>query len=275
MIKAPHFCFHAQSLTTAFLPVFSACILVYDYILTFNSEVTLIWGEPWKLLKILFLLSRYLPFADTTVFFLYDSASSQSECRALTIGLGILSAVGACIIEYIFAVRTWAMWGFDRKVGMVLVTTYLACWLPSVVTAVLFVCGVKYLPPTPLVHGCNEASENSKLLLAGYGMVIVYWLVLIVLMVAKGGSPCLVILNMIATTWPDERVTFLFYFLRVMQSVLTNHLLFHLRRYGRKTVRWDLDEVTGGTRPPVGSLVFGHELETRDAGERTRNATNT
>ncbi|KZP25113.1 hypothetical protein FIBSPDRAFT_820999 [Athelia psychrophila] len=55
-----------------YFDVFSACVLVYDYILTFNSEVTLIWGEPWKLLKVLFLLSRYLPFADTTLFFLCE-----------------------------------------------------------------------------------------------------------------------------------------------------------------------------------------------------------
>ncbi|KZP22704.1 hypothetical protein FIBSPDRAFT_470953 [Athelia psychrophila] len=209
-----------------YFDVFSACILVYDYILTFSSEMTLIWGEPWKSLKVLFLLSRYLPFADTAVLFLYDSASSPSECRALTLGLGTLFAIGLCMTEYIFAVRTWAMWGCDRKVGMVLVTLYLASWLPSFVIIVLFVSGVKYLPPTPLVHGCNEASANSMLLLAHSGIVIIYWLVLIVLMVAKGGSPwnslfredlfnilyrdgllyccflCgLVILNMIATTW--------------------------------------------------------------------------
>ncbi|KZP19209.1 hypothetical protein FIBSPDRAFT_892990 [Athelia psychrophila] len=253
----------------------NACFLVYDYILTFDSEVTLIWGEPWKSLKVLFLLSRYLPFADTVVLFLYHSASSQSECRALKFGLIMLSAIGICITEYIFAVRTWAMWGFDRNVGIVLVITCLACWLPNVVVALFFGRGTKYFPPTPLVQGCNEASANSPLFLAVSGMLIVYWLVLIGLMVVKGGSPCVVILNMIATTWPHERVNLLFYFQRVMHSVLTNHLLFHIRRYGRKTVRWDLHEVTGGTRPPVGSLVFEHELETRVAGERTRNATNT
>ncbi|KZP03451.1 hypothetical protein FIBSPDRAFT_1055280 [Athelia psychrophila] len=55
-----------------YFDVFSACVLVYDYILTFNSEVTLIWGEPWKSLKVLFLLSRYLPFADTAVLFLCE-----------------------------------------------------------------------------------------------------------------------------------------------------------------------------------------------------------
>ncbi|KZP25083.1 hypothetical protein FIBSPDRAFT_929384 [Athelia psychrophila] len=167
-----------------YFDVFSACILVYDYILTFNSEVTLIWGEPWKSLKVLFLLSRYLPFADTILFFLYYSASSQSECRALTLGLG-----SACIIEYIFAVRTWTMWGFDRKVGVVLVTTYLASWLPSIVIIVLSMGRAKYLPPTPLAYGCNEASASSMLLHVVSGMLIVYWLVLIGLMVAKGGSP--------------------------------------------------------------------------------------
>ncbi|KZP11735.1 hypothetical protein FIBSPDRAFT_962011 [Athelia psychrophila] len=178
---------HAQN--TVYFDVSNACFLVYDYILTFDSEVTLIWGEPWKSLKVLFLLSRYLPFADTVVLFLYHSASSQSECRALKFGLIMLSAIGICITEYIFAVRTWAMWGFDRNVGIVLVITCLACWLPNVVVALFFGRGTKYFPPTPLVQGCNEASANSPLFLAVSGMLIVYWLVLIGLMVVKGGSP--------------------------------------------------------------------------------------
>ncbi|KZP22720.1 hypothetical protein FIBSPDRAFT_1043319 [Athelia psychrophila] len=102
----------------------------------------------------------------------------------------VLFVIGTCTTEYIFAVRTWAMWGFDRKVGMVLVTTYLACWLPNVFVALFFGHGAKsYLPPTPLVYGCNEASASSALLHAVSGMLIVYWLVLIGLMVAKGGSP--------------------------------------------------------------------------------------
>ncbi|KZP31925.1 hypothetical protein FIBSPDRAFT_882815 [Athelia psychrophila] len=162
---------------------------IYDYILTFNSEVSLIWGEPWKSLKILFLLSRYLPFADTTLIFLNHSVSSQSECSALGLAMGLLFSVGSCITEYIFAVRTWAMWEFDRKVGMVLATMYLATWLPDIVVVVIFKRGAKYLPPNPVAHGCNEAWADSTIFLGQSGVLIIYWLILIGLMVVKGGSP--------------------------------------------------------------------------------------
>ncbi|KZP31924.1 hypothetical protein FIBSPDRAFT_1023526 [Athelia psychrophila] len=235
--------------------------MIYDYILTFNSEVSLIWGEPWKSLKILFLLSRYLPFADTILIF-------------LGLAMGLLFSAGSCITEYIFAVRTWAMWEFDRKIGTVLATMYLATWLPDIVVAVLFTRGAKYLPPNPVAPGCNEASADSTIFLGQSGVLTVYWLILIGLMVAKGGSPCLGILNMIATIWPHERVNLLYYFQRVMHSVLTNHLLFNIRRYGRKTVKRDLGEVTSGSRPPVGSLVFEHELQTWVAGQLTSDTTN-
>ncbi|KZP31934.1 hypothetical protein FIBSPDRAFT_944550 [Athelia psychrophila] len=277
---------------TAYFDVFSACVLIYDYILTFHLEVNLIWGEPWKSLKILFLLSRYLPFADTTIIFLSfnHSPSSQNGCRVLGLTMGLLFSAGSCITEYIFAVRTWAMWGFDRKIGAVLVTMYLATWVPDIVVTVFYEREAKYLPPTTVAQGCNEASANATLFLGQSGALIVYWLILIGLMVAKGGSPwkplfrdslfnvlyrdALVILNMIATTWPHARINLLYFFQRVMHSVLTNHLLFNLRRYGRKTARWDLGEVTSGSRPPFGSLVFEHELQTWVGGQSTGDETN-
>ncbi|KAF7974356.1 hypothetical protein HWV62_12308 [Athelia sp. TMB] len=258
--------------------VFSACVLVYDYFLTFDSEVTLIWGEPWKTLKILFLLSRYLPFVDTVLVFLdHFLLSSQNGCSALSTAEGLMFAIGSCITEYIFAVRTWAMWGFDRKVGVCLLVLYIGTWLPDIVITILFGRSIEYLPPNPVAHGCNEASGNVTIVFAQSGVLIAYWITLIGFMVAKGGSPLkplfkeglfnilyrdgLVVLNMIAITWP-----------RVMHSVLTNHLLFHIRRYGRQTVQWDGNDVF---TPAMESLVFEHELETwspRERPEATSNA---
>lgn len=34
----------------------------YDYLLTFEQEVSLIWPSPWNVVKILFLTTRYTPF---------------------------------------------------------------------------------------------------------------------------------------------------------------------------------------------------------------------
>ena len=37
---------------------------VYDYFLTLPDEVSLIWAAPWTPMKVLFLLTRYIPFID-------------------------------------------------------------------------------------------------------------------------------------------------------------------------------------------------------------------
>lgn len=39
-------------------------IQAYDYGITFDSELSLIWAAPWSLVKALFLLTRYLPFVE-------------------------------------------------------------------------------------------------------------------------------------------------------------------------------------------------------------------
>lgn len=35
---------------------------IYDYFLTLDSEISLIWGKEWNTLHVLFLVNRYLPF---------------------------------------------------------------------------------------------------------------------------------------------------------------------------------------------------------------------
>jgi hypothetical protein len=40
---------------------------VYDYLLTFEDEVEFMWEGRWNVLKIVFFLNRYLPFADCVV----------------------------------------------------------------------------------------------------------------------------------------------------------------------------------------------------------------
>ena len=39
-------------------------IQVYDYVLTIESEVKLVWYAQWNLTKLLFLVSRYSAFVD-------------------------------------------------------------------------------------------------------------------------------------------------------------------------------------------------------------------
>lgn len=47
--------------------VAATAILIFDYLITFNSELTLIWPTPLTYTKVLFLLTRYLPFIEIVV----------------------------------------------------------------------------------------------------------------------------------------------------------------------------------------------------------------
>ena len=42
----------------------------WDYILTFEMEVNLVWKSKWNFVKGLYLFQRYLPFIGTVWFFL-------------------------------------------------------------------------------------------------------------------------------------------------------------------------------------------------------------
>ncbi|KIJ11468.1 hypothetical protein PAXINDRAFT_34215, partial [Paxillus involutus ATCC 200175] len=60
---------------------------LFDYCLTFSSEVHHVWGRKWDITRIVFTISRYLPF--------------------------IASAMTCYVI---LVLRTYALWGHSRRV---------------------------------------------------------------------------------------------------------------------------------------------------------------
>ena len=51
--------------------VAAATVFVWDYILTFQMEVDLVWKSKWNFMKGVYFLQRYLPFIDTALLSLY------------------------------------------------------------------------------------------------------------------------------------------------------------------------------------------------------------
>jgi hypothetical protein len=54
-----------------FFVVLAATAFVYDFLLTFATEVEQIWMAPWTPLKVVYLLQRYSPFIDTVFLTIY------------------------------------------------------------------------------------------------------------------------------------------------------------------------------------------------------------
>ncbi|KAG9087643.1 hypothetical protein FS749_002768 [Ceratobasidium sp. UAMH 11750] len=86
-----------------YLMVATFTLFIYDMILTFRSEVRLIWGSRWTLVRVLFTLVRYF----TPCFLL-----CEVEIKLLAAVAMFCNSVALCIL----GLRVWAIW--DQKLWM-------------------------------------------------------------------------------------------------------------------------------------------------------------
>lgn len=63
--------------------VASVALFIYDYFITQGLEIELVWSAPWNPLKVMYLIQRYLPFADT-VFLVVCMWEAPCCCPYLT-----------------------------------------------------------------------------------------------------------------------------------------------------------------------------------------------
>jgi len=106
------------SVVEHYLSAASAAVLVFDYLLTLDQEVDLIWKRPRSGLTILFFITRYLPFVDTVGVLIYNFATVLTA-RICTISYELqatLFVVGVCTAECILLTRTAAVWGNSKPI---------------------------------------------------------------------------------------------------------------------------------------------------------------
>lgn len=53
---------HGWRIQEGTLAIASLAVLLFDFIITFDSEVHWTWGRGWGIMRIIFILSRYVPF---------------------------------------------------------------------------------------------------------------------------------------------------------------------------------------------------------------------
>ncbi|GJJ06662.1 hypothetical protein Clacol_000857 [Clathrus columnatus] len=97
--------------------------VVYDYLLTMNQEVTLIWPTAWNLAKVLFLINRYVPFIGGLLLIYINIAAldlSFDAYSTLHETAGALIFIGLLFAEAIVLFRTWALFGCNPRVGLAL-----------------------------------------------------------------------------------------------------------------------------------------------------------
>ncbi|KAF8131255.1 hypothetical protein K438DRAFT_1885860 [Mycena galopus ATCC 62051] len=249
-----------RALTLNYTQVSSAAILVFDYALTLNLEVSLIWGSKWSLPKVLFLVSRYSPVFDMPL-----------ACSRLNAAISWGTAFGISGAQAILLVRTYALSGCRRSVGIVF-TSIWAVGLSATIVLVVFYDRRTVYTPSPFqgISGCYRAASSTTVLVIIFimafvneTMIMAYTLYLGIIKYRDVRTPLVVTLYRDGITYyvclcvvsfwnvfmilngrvfPKEALAqVLNTFLRVMHSVLSTRVLLHIRDVERKRFAEDND----------------------------------
>ncbi|KAG1867640.1 hypothetical protein C8R48DRAFT_772126 [Suillus tomentosus] len=149
---------------------------LFDYCLTFDSEVRWTWGRKWGIVRIAFVISRYIPIV-TIVMYLYyilESGGIQNPGMYIAIN-GTLSTVNAAAADVMLVVRAQAFcrWGVRTLIAITLLIT-------AIITVALTIIYVVTSKP-----GDAYVYEGEEYVSIAYGLGMVYQLLLMSLILHK------------------------------------------------------------------------------------------
>lgn len=250
----------------------SIVLLVYDYMLTLDSELLLIWASRWNLVKALFLLVRYMPFIDMALltFYLTRNGTAHTAACGITFQTSAwLFAVGTSVAEILLTIRTWACWDKAQWLTIGLPIFFLVNWAIVYVFLGLFIRSVEFIRPPRYANpaGCFHVGANP-IFVACWAAIMVYHAGLLLLMGIRGFSTLngmrketlskvvyrdgliyyfllfgLSLGNLVIIVCLPYRYVNLFTTLeRVMYSVLTCRAILHIRKQNMfETTSWSFD----------------------------------
>ncbi|KAG2065407.1 hypothetical protein BDR04DRAFT_1083222 [Suillus decipiens] len=120
----------------------SLAVLVFDYCVTFPEEVRWTWFKPWDITRVIFIVSRYLPFAGAGMT-AYDALRVSNQCASTVEGY-IIHVVCIVAAEALLVIRTWAFWQKSRRL-LIGLSVYAALSIAAAMAA--------DLSPTMLIPG--------------------------------------------------------------------------------------------------------------------------
>ncbi|KAG2144541.1 hypothetical protein DEU56DRAFT_790213 [Suillus clintonianus] len=246
-----------------YMKVAGLTILIYDYLVTMDKEVRLMWGSKWGIARVLFCISRYLPFVASAIYHCYlfavlSALSDYDQCFPLYDAAMWLNAISICAAKGLLILRTYAMWKCNRKI------LYGLLAFVGILLTVAFVLEVKaglllsYGPPPSFGGpGCYPTKSTDVLYVFYLTLVITEFVILVLVLIqarvysqqmtgpASGLLKslyrdsifyivCLLLISIanvvVMSTIPPRYNQLFDTFPAVMHSVLSSRIMFNLRQ---------------------------------------------
>ncbi|KAF9444845.1 hypothetical protein P691DRAFT_763043 [Macrolepiota fuliginosa MF-IS2] len=166
----------SQLRVTSYVKVGIITLLVCEHVGTLPREVNLIWKSRWSAVKILFLISRYMPYIWTVVelghsIWLLDGSPGGNRCSQLLVPLIWIKTFIRISAEAFFCLEAYAICHRRRTVLILFCTAASAIIIARIVVNALDTLFVNNNVPSPT--GCAVAvrSPDDVLIPESYGTV--------------------------------------------------------------------------------------------------------
>ncbi|KAH7911231.1 hypothetical protein BJ138DRAFT_948223 [Hygrophoropsis aurantiaca] len=158
-------------------------VLAYDYCINFDMEVRLTWNRPWRFVRVLFVLARYLPFLEVPIDLYYSLApKSTATCLPLYQVAAWLNIIGTLAAECFLLIRTWLLWGRNRNVLIGLIALAVACIAGTGVVGDIALKSMRYNPPPLSTSGCYQTyTQAVHVSVWNYALLALFELVVLLL----------------------------------------------------------------------------------------------
>ncbi|KAF8631118.1 hypothetical protein AX17_005163 [Amanita inopinata Kibby_2008] len=169
--------------------VTSTTILYFDYLLTLDAEVNLIWKAPWNLVKVLYLIMRYMPFMDVTMILYYTVTPGVSTSACVTTGRIAPASIviGVIIAETLLAIRTWTLWRKNLIIAVIFAAIGAGCFIPTLVIVISYIHSVHHIEtPNPMLFPCITTKKPSLSII--YALFLAFEVVILVFTAIAGIS---------------------------------------------------------------------------------------
>ncbi|KAG7086935.1 hypothetical protein E1B28_002851 [Marasmius oreades] len=228
--------------------------------------------------NLLYLVQRYLPLWDRVILDTYYmlGPSNAKSCEVTLKMSAWITIIGIHISQCLLALRIWAVWLNSPSVLVMLIALALSCSIPAVFFFVRFVRGIHcpelYIPGTVPLQGCFCSTENKDLYLSWSMLMVNNTAAFIITSIPgikayrTGGRS-----NLVKVIYQDGVIYYASMFLaslinivvilqlpstfvimvspleRVLHSIITSHLILHLRKVAPRGYVQNWDTMNGLT----------------------------
>ncbi|KAJ2932234.1 hypothetical protein H1R20_g4846, partial [Candolleomyces eurysporus] len=145
-----------------------------DYLQTVDLEVSLIWERDWSRVKVLYVISRYIPclYLPVALFVGLQYNPTVQKCGASFATSSLLIVTGMMVAEAILFIRVCAL-AQSKRITIWLVLQFIGVHAAIYAVFSLFLKSIKFLPyQIGNIPGCIPYRFNSTLLLVVFGIVV-------------------------------------------------------------------------------------------------------